>query len=113
MDIKDKIEEFGKLPYGWDNGEGYAPKRDVMNKAIEIVDICLVKNLCVNATPLNGGICLTIFKKSDDYFVCVSIYENLTLDYVIEKGKGSKYDIFEYEDGVSLDKLVEILIICH
>ena len=105
--IEQEIEELGKLPDGWHYGIGCASKRDVMDFALSIANICKSKNVCIEVNPeIKGGIHLTICKKGDDYFVCVTIDENLTIDYVIEKGKGSNYNILDEGENINVEKII-------
>lgn len=106
-----ELDELALLPKGWDFGTGEAVSKVVINKSKQICSIARLLQHTIEVLPnSNGGIVLNLFKSSEsDVFLEVTVNPDLTIDYVLEKGKGINYDILDEGQDVKLLKIQTIL----
>jgi hypothetical protein len=101
--IKELMTSYGNLPTGWHFGEGVPAPPQVIDKALEIYNLC-DKYYCYLAFPgIDGGIVLSLQNGQD--FYDFEINNDLTIDFNHEKGMGFKYDIVEYSKNLSLEEI--------
>ncbi|HEV7348221.1 hypothetical protein [Telluribacter sp.] len=105
--IHKAIEDLKTLQEGWDYGQGVPVSEMVVNKAKQIYSLGKLLTLKVEVMPkTNGGIILNFFKSVEsDIFLEVTINPDLSLDYVLERGKGHDFETLEEDENVLLPSL--------
>lgn len=102
-----EIESLADLPEGWDFGMGRTIIRPVIEKAKQAYSIANLLQLNAEILPQTaGGIILNFYKSSSsEYFLEVTVNADLSIDYVMEKGKGINYEVIDEEENVTLSNL--------
>jgi len=102
--IMNKVEEVGRLPVGWNYGEGGPAHPRVIEKAKEFYRLCKLSDVEaeVDVFPSPDESIVIAFYRDD---ICVEVTINVdgSFDVLVEKGKGFDYDELEahYEIGES------------
>jgi hypothetical protein len=106
-----ELYEFGKLPNGWDYGQGVPADHKVILLTVNIYKFIrwrFGETYGFSSTPLiDGGIQLTLDK--DDDFVDIIVNTNLSLDFKQEKGFGSNFSIITSQKKAQLSDILNIL----
>jgi len=102
--VEEYIRSFSELPEGWNFGEGRAPSREVINKAIEVYGCGKSFMLTGNAFPLEDGE-IEISFSNQDHFIDILITSQSTLEYTYEIGKGDEYNEIEHIENISFNEI--------
>lgn len=104
-----QIRSFAMLPNGWDYGEGVPLTKPAMKLAIEINSLGVLNGFISEAIPhTEGGI--TLIFSMGDYFLDVSVDQDLMLSTRIEKGRGLNFKVIEEKENVDKIDIVNELI---
>jgi hypothetical protein len=106
-----ELFEFGKLPIGWDYGQGVPAAHNVILAIVNIYKLIRIRfgqTYGFSSIPLiDGGIQLTLDK--DDNFVDIIVNPDLSLDFKQEKGYGSNFSIITSQEKAQLSYILQIL----
>lgn len=102
--IEDKIYSFSTLKNGWDYGEGRAPQRAVIEKAIDIYRIGKRLGMDAEVFPVTSGEIEVSFSLRD-HFMDIVVRDDEGLEFSYEIGIGEKYDRITSIENISLDEV--------
>jgi len=113
--ILTKIDCFSRLPSGWDFGQGIGTLKHVSKKAKDIylkVKKHVYFDMDYDVTPMTDGGLTVIFSNGND-FINISIYEDLSMDLVWERGIGYDFDIIKEKEKVGLPYILHVIFQLH
>ncbi len=96
--IEEKLRSFASLPKGWDFGEGHAPTKIVIDRAIDIYKLGKELNLDAEVFPVaDGNIEVSLYTR--DHFMDIFVRADGKMDFSYEVGIGQEYrKVMEIED---------------
>jgi hypothetical protein len=113
--IEYKIYSFAELKEGWNFGEGMAPNKSVIDRAISIYRIG--KRLCLDAQVFpvaNGDIEISLYMR--DHFMDILVRNDGKMEFSYEIGIGKKYKKVERIENIDMDgvekRLCELPKLC-
>ena len=102
--IEDKIHSFSALKNGWNYGEGRAPRRPVIERAIDIYRIGKRLGMDAEVFPVTSGE-IEVSLSVRDHFMDIVVRDDEGLEFSYEIGIGEKYDRITSIENISVDEV--------